>query len=102
MKLTQDQVMEAIAPVKDPELHLGLVDLGLVYGVLIDNENNVEVTMTLTSPMCPIGPELSSMVKDAVLKLDGVKDVTVEIVFDPPWDPHEMASDVAKDELGIW
>jgi metal-sulfur cluster biosynthetic enzyme len=102
MELTKEIIMEAIAPVEDPEMHLSLVDLGLIYDVQINEDGLVEIAMTLTSPMCPIGPELSGMVKAAVFKLDGVKNVEVEIVFDPPWDPAEMASDAAKDELGIW
>ncbi|HEY0798856.1 MAG TPA: metal-sulfur cluster assembly factor [Candidatus Baltobacteraceae bacterium] len=101
---TVDQVREALAEVQDPELHMGIVDLGLVYGVDVEGENgqDVIVTMTLTSPMCPVGPMFKASVHDKVASLEGVKNVKVEITFMPPWDPREMASDDAKLALGIW
>ncbi len=101
MKLTKELIFEHLAPIEDPEMHIGLVDLGLIYDAKID-DNNVKIIMTLTSPMCPVGPELVSAVEMAVKMIDGVDKVTVDVVFDPPWDPEEMASDAAKDELGIW
>jgi metal-sulfur cluster biosynthetic enzyme len=101
---TQEQVYEALKEVEDPELQMGIVDLGLVYGVDIDGaENeNVSVTMTLTSPMCPVGPMFRQAVLSKVESLDGVKSANVEITFTPPWDPRTMASDDAKVHLGIW
>nr|MBN2276165.1 DUF59 domain-containing protein [candidate division Zixibacteria bacterium] len=102
MKLTRELILEHISPIEDPEMHIGLVDLGLIYDVDIKKDGVVNVTMTLTSPVCPIGPELSMMVQKKIEELEGVTDVNVYIVFDPPWDPAEMASDEAKDELGIW
>lgn len=102
MKLTKALIFEHLAPIEDPEMHIGLVDLGLIYDAEINKNNNVKITMTLTSPMCPVGPELVSAVEMAVKMIDGVKKVTVDVVFDPPWNPEEMASDAAKDELGIW
>jgi metal-sulfur cluster biosynthetic enzyme len=102
MALTKEQVIEELRPLKDPEMHLGLVDLGLIYDIDIKSDQEVNITMTLTSPACPIGPELMSMVKSTILMIDGVKKCEVEIVFDPPWNPAEMASDEVKDELGIW
>ena len=101
---TQDQVREALKEVEDPELHLGIIDLGLVYGIDVEGaENeNVKVTMTLTSPMCPVGPMFRESVLSKVRSLEGVKDASVEITFTPPWDPRTMASDDAKVELGIW
>jgi metal-sulfur cluster biosynthetic enzyme len=102
MNLTRDQILEHISPIEDPEIHIGLVDLGLIYDVDIKDDGTVRITMTLTSPMCPIGPELAGQIKTAVEELDGVREAVVDIVWDPPWDPYEMASDTAKDELGIW
>lgn len=100
--LTREMILEHISPIEDPELHIGLVDLGLIYDVDIKENGRVNITMTLTSPMCPIGPELSAAVESKVKELDGVTEANVYIVFEPPWDPAEMASDAAKDELGIW
>ena len=101
---TQEQVIEALKEVEDPELHLGIVDLGLVYGVDVDgpDQENVKVRMTLTSPMCPVGPLFKEAVQSKVQSLDGVKNASVEITFNPPWDPRTMASDDAKVHLGIW
>jgi metal-sulfur cluster biosynthetic enzyme len=101
---TQDEVREALRTVEDPELHLGIIDLGLVYGIDVtgDENENVKVTMTLTSPMCPVGPMFRQSVLDKVDSLPGVRSTKVDITFDPPWDPREMASDDVKTMLGIW
>ena len=101
---TQDEVREALKTVEDPELHMGIVDLGLVYGIDVSGaeSENVTVTMTLTSPMCPVGPMFKQSVEDKVAAMPGVKSTQVEITFDPPWDPREMASDDVKTLLGIW
>ncbi len=101
---TQEQVYEALKEVEDPELQMGIIDLGLVYGVDIEGpENeNVSVTMTLTSPMCPVGPMFKQAVLSKVQSIEGVKSANVEITFTPPWDPRTMASDDAKVHLGIW
>lgn len=100
---TKEQIIEALKPVQDPEIRIGVVDLGLVYDVLLEEEQSkVTVKMTLTTPACPYGEMLMSMVHRAVEDLDGVEAVEVKLVWTPPWDPHEMASDTAKDQLGIW
>ena len=101
--VTEDQIMDAIRPVKDPEVHIGLVDLGLIYGVDIQEDGKkVGIRMTLTSPMCPAAPELILLVKSAAENVEGVEEATVEMVWKPAWDPKTMASDDAKDMLGIW
>ena len=100
--ITNEQIMEALKPIKDPEIHIGIVDLGLIYGVNVTENNDVEIRMTLTTPQCPVGSELVSAVEISAGSLNGVGKVDVELVWDPPYDPHEMASDYAKDELGIW
>jgi metal-sulfur cluster biosynthetic enzyme len=101
--VTVESVFEAIRPVQDPELHLGIVDLGLVYDVVLaDSGENVTVKMTLTSPMCPVGPMLLSAVHESVARLPGVNNVNVELVWEPPWDPSVMATEEVKDVLGIW
>lgn len=101
---TQDEVREALKTVEDPELHLGIIDLGLVYGIDVSGAENedVAVTMTLTSPMCPVGPMFKASVMERVESIPGVKSAQVDITFDPPWDPREMASDDIKLMLGIW
>jgi metal-sulfur cluster biosynthetic enzyme len=101
---TQEEVREALRTVEDPELHMGIIDLGLVYGIDVAGPENSEVTvtMTLTSPMCPVGPMFKQSVEDKVSSLAGVRTTKVELTFDPPWDPREMASDDVKTMLGIW
>jgi len=99
-----DEVREALKEVEDPELHIGIVDLGLVYGIEVEGaqSEDVTVTMTLTSPMCPVGPMFKQAVQSKVESLEGVKNAKVDITFTPPWDPRAMASDDAKLQLGIW
>lgn len=101
---TAEQVRDALAAVKDPELDIPILDLGLVYDVVAggDNGEHVTVTMTLTSPMCPVGPMFKKSVEDHVLAVEGVKTATVDITFSPPWDPRTMASEDVKVQLGIW
>ena len=99
---TADDVMDALREVIDPELGLDVVSLGLVYGVEVDDEGEATVRMTLTSPYCPLGPMLESQVHAATQFLPGIEGVKVDLVWDPPWDPHTMASDEVKLELGLF
>jgi metal-sulfur cluster biosynthetic enzyme len=101
---TPEQIRDAIKDVKDPELNLGILDLGLVYDIACEGEHgeHVTVTMTLTTPMCPVGPLFKQSVEDKVRSIEGVKSATVEITFTPPWDPRTMASDDVKAMLGLW
>ncbi len=101
---TKQEVIEALKPVQDPEIRIGIVDLGLVYDVLLEEEiGKVTVKMTLTTPACPYGEMLVSMTHRAVEEInDDVKDVEVKLVWSPTWNPEEMCSDSAKDILGIW
>ncbi len=101
MPLTREDVIEKIRPVRDPEIGLSVVGLGLVYDAVIEGDA-VQVVMTLTSPGCPFGPEIMERVRRAVLLLPGVREVDVKVTFSPPWDPRVMAEDDVKDELGIW
>lgn len=102
MKLNKEEIIEAIRPVEDPDLGMSLVEMGLIYDIVIDKENSINIKMTLSSPACPIGPQLMTDVDMAVRTLDGVSQVNVELVWDPPWDPETMAADSVKDALGIW
>lgn len=94
-------VMESLKAVVDPEIGIDLVNLGLIYDVSV-NDNNVTVKMTLTGPGCPVGPMLQSQVYGVAAGLPGARNVQVDIVWTPPWDPRTMASEEAKDILGIW
>jgi metal-sulfur cluster biosynthetic enzyme len=96
---TEADVMDALSNVIDPELGLDFVELGLIYGVEID-DGNVHVTFTLTTPGCPIGPQVSEQIEEFVGELDGVKTVEPEMVFVPPWSPENMSDD-AKFALGF-
>jgi metal-sulfur cluster biosynthetic enzyme len=92
-------VMDALSNVIDPELGLDFVELGLIYGVEID-EGAVRVTFTLTTPGCPIGPQVTEQIEEFVGELEGVKTVESEMVFTPPWSPEKMSED-AKFALGF-
>jgi metal-sulfur cluster biosynthetic enzyme len=98
---TEEELRQAIRPIQDPEIHLGILDLGLIYGVQSEPNGTVRVRMTLTSPACPVGPLLQAQVHAALLKLPGVKEAKVELVWEPPWDPRTMATDEIKMELGL-
>ncbi len=100
--ITPDEIMDKLRPIQDPEIHLGIVDLGLVYDVRIDDDDIIDVTLTLTTPACPLGPLLIAQIQDALMDVEGVRDVNVELTFTPPWDPRTMASDEIKMQLGIW
>jgi FeS assembly SUF system protein len=95
-----DAVVDACRTVFDPEIPVNIYDLGLVYTIEISTENEVEVMMTLTAPGCPVAGEMPGWVADAVGPLAGVKQVNVNMTFDPPWG-MEMMSDEAKLELGF-
>lgn len=99
---TKEEVFDALKPIQDPEIRIGIVDLGLVYDVDVEPDGKVLVKMTLTTPACPFGEMLISMVHREAESLDGVTSVEVQLVWEPVWDPKTMASDLAKDLLGIW
>jgi metal-sulfur cluster biosynthetic enzyme len=97
-ELTEEDVMDALSNVIDPELGLDFVELGLIYGVTIDG-GNVKVTFTLTTPGCPIGPQVNEQIEEFVGELEAVKTIESEMVFTPPWSPEKMSED-AKFALG--
>ena len=98
--ITEEIVLEQIKQVIDPDVGLNIVDMGLIYGVDI-NDDIVDITMTLTSPGCPAAPQLLNGSQTVVQHLAGVEEVNINVVWTPPWDP-EMMSEEAKDELGIF
>ena len=97
--LTEEDVFEALEEVIDPELGLDFVELGLIYGVEIDG-GKVHVTFTLTTPACPIGPQVTEQMIEFVGELDDVTEVNPKMVFTPPWSPERMSED-AKFALGF-
>jgi metal-sulfur cluster biosynthetic enzyme len=98
--VTVDEVTDALRDVIDPELGLDFVELGLIYDVDVDETGTVRVTYTLTSPGCPIGPQVSEQIEEFVGELDGVTDVQPTMTFSPPWTPDRMSED-AKFALGF-
>ena len=96
--VTVDDVEAALTNVIDPELGLDFVELGLIYGIEVDG-GNVHVTFTLTTPACPIGPQVTEQIEEFVGELDEVDEVTSSMVFTPPWSPDRMSED-AKFALG--
>ena len=98
----EERVLDMLKTVFDPEIGINVVDLGLIYGIDAPDERSVKVQFTLTSPACPVGPMLKAQIEQAASAVDGVDEVETELVFSPPWDPREMASDEAKFELGIF
>jgi len=97
--VTKEEILEALKEVYDPEIPVDIVNLGLVYNVKID-DGKVKILMTLTAVGCPVGPLIVDMVKLRLLKLEGVKEVEVELTYDPPWTPDKM-SEEAKKKLGM-
>ncbi len=89
----RDQVLEALKVVRDPEIPVNVVDLGLVYEVGIDDAGNVGIEMTLTSMGCPVQDLIQADAELAVMKVDGVNSVTVDFVWSPPWSPQKMTED---------
>jgi metal-sulfur cluster biosynthetic enzyme len=97
--VTVEEVEEALTNVIDPELGLDFVELGLIYGIEVDGPE-VRVTFSLTSPGCPIGPQVSEQIEEFVGELDGVESVSSEMVFTPSWTPERMSED-ARFALGF-
>ena len=103
MELTKEKIMAALKPIQDPELSISIVDLGLIYNVDFQSESKkVLVEMTLTSPGCPVGPQLMAAVHTKAAAIEGVEDAEVKLIWTPKWDPKIMASEEAKDQLGIF
>ena len=96
----REEVTEALKTVDDPELGIDIMNLGLVYEVDVSDEGNVKVEFTLTTMGCPIGPMIDEQIKDATAHIEGIGQVTTELVMYPPWSPEKM-SPLAKSALGI-
>ncbi len=98
--ITEEQVVEALKECYDPEIPVNIVDLGLIYGVEVSPEDKVQVTMTLTTPGCGMAHQIAVQAKQRVLQIQGVKEATVNVVWEPPWDPSRMSAE-AKKKLGM-
>ena len=98
--ILRDKVIKEIKKIYDPEIPVNIYELGLIYDINIDNENNVKINMTLTSPNCPVAETLPVEVEEKVKSIKTVNNVSVQIVFEPPW-TKEMMSEEAKLELGM-
>jgi len=107
MSLHEDHVREALKQVIDPELFVNIVDLGLIYVVDVspkegeEGRYDVNIEMTMTSPMCPAGPQLVAETKKYASEIESVDEVEVKVVMDPPW-TQDMMTDDARDQLGIF
>ena len=96
----KSQVIEEIKKIYDPEIPVNIYELGLIYKVEVDEKNKVNIDMTLTSPNCPVAESLPKDVKEGIMKVEGVSDVNLNIVWEPPWDKDKM-SEAAKLELNL-
>ncbi len=101
MKPTEKAITEALQNVHDPEIPVNVYDLGLIYGVDISDDGEVEITMTLTNPNCPVADKMPAEVRKAVAGVEGVKDAKVNLVFEPQWTKDRM-SEAAMLELGLF
>ena len=96
-----DQLIEKLKTVYDPEIPVDIYELGLIYKVDVSDDKDIAIDMTLTAPGCPVAGEMPGWVEDAVREVPGVRNVKVDLVFDPPWDPSRM-SDEAKLQLNMF
>tara|TARA_B110000046_G_C12908639_1_gene361846 strand:+ start:149 stop:451 length:303 start_codon:yes stop_codon:yes gene_type:complete len=100
MSELKEKVISEIKKIYDPEIPVNIYDLGLIYNIVVDEKNKVKIDMTLTSPNCPVAESLPADVKNIVLKMEGITDVDLQLVWDPPWDKDRM-SEAAKLELNL-
>ena len=96
----KSKVIEVVKKIYDPEIPVNIYDLGLIYKIDVDEKNMVNVDMTLTSPNCPVAESLPNEVKENIKKVEGVSDVNLNLVWEPPWDKDKM-SEAAKLELNL-
>ena len=96
----KNKVIEKIKKIYDPEIPVNIYELGLIYKIEVDDKNKVNIDMTLTSPKCPVAESLPKQVKDTIMKVEGVSDVNLNLVWEPPWNKDKM-SDAAKLELNL-
>jgi FeS assembly SUF system protein len=95
-----ENIVKVLKGIYDPEIPVDIYELGLIYDVMVNTDDEVKILMTLTSPNCPVAESLPREVEEKVRKIEGIKDVEVEITFDPPWS-KDLMSEEAKLELGM-
>ena len=100
MKDLKEKIISEIKKIYDPEIPVNIYELGLIYDININKDNLVKIKMTLTTPNCPVAESLPKEVKDSVKEVENVKDVELDLVWDPPWD-KSMMSEAAKLELNL-
>ena len=100
IKSKKELIIEEISKIYDPEIPVNIYELGLIYDIIIENGNLAQIKMTLTSPNCPVAESLPKEVKDNILKIDGINNVNLKLVWDPPWSKDKM-SEAAKLELNL-
>ena len=101
----ESEIMQSLGDVEDPEMKMSVTELGLIYAIWIEDGEegaHAEIDMTLTSPGCPVAPEIMSAVHRSALATEGVDSVHVNLTFSPPWDPRVHASEDARFELGVF
>ncbi len=96
----KNRVIEAVKKIYDPEIPVNIYELGLIYKIDVDEKNKINIDMTLTSPNCPVAESLPKEVKENIMKVEGVSDVNLNLVWEPPWDKDKM-SEAAKLELNL-
>ena len=97
---TKEKIIEEIRKIYDPEIPVNIYELGLIYDIKVENKNTAKVKMTLTSPNCPVAESLPKEVKDSIMQVEEIKNVDLDLVWDPPWD-KDMMSESAKLELNL-
>ena len=100
MSELKNTIIAEVKKIYDPEIPVNIYELGLIYNIIVDENNNVKIDMTLTSPNCPVAESLPKEVKDSIMNVEGVKDITLDLVWEPPWD-KSMMSEAAKLELNL-
>ena len=96
----KEKIITEVKKIYDPEIPVNIYELGLIYDIIIEKDNNVKINMTLTSPNCPVAESLPKEVKDSIMEIKEVKNVDLNLVWDPPWDKN-MMSEAAKLELNL-
>jgi FeS assembly SUF system protein len=100
MSELKNKIIAEVKKIYDPEIPVNIYELGLIYNIIVDENNNVKINMTLTSPNCPVAESLPKEVKDSIMKINEVNKVDLDIVWDPPWE-KSMMSEAAKLELNL-
>ena len=96
----KEKIITEVKKIYDPEIPVNIYELGLIYDIIIEKDNNVKINMTLTSPNCPVAESLPKEVKDGIMQVEGIDNVDLDLVWDPPWDKDRM-SEAAKLELNL-